>query len=125
MSICGQAVDKQKEKKVRDKIIRILDGNCTNCFTKLNNNKLYGSIKAHKYCIETCEVGKKLQQLGELIGKEKNPLWSKDEVQYLLNHYQLYSIDHLAKRLGRTPEAVEIKLKRYLSRRKNKNAGTV
>ncbi|MEC1744150.1 zinc-finger domain-containing protein [Schinkia azotoformans] len=120
MSICGQVVDKKEAKKIRNKISRLLDSKCTGCSTRANNYKLKGQYEAYKYCNESCFIGKNLQELSKKIGNERDPIWTDDEVNYLLNHYQLYSIEHLSKRLERSPEAVEIKLKRLLDPRKKR-----
>lgn len=126
MQKCGQVVNKENERKIRSKIIRILDGNCTECFTRTNNYSIHGQIYAYKYCNETCVIGQKLQLLGQSLGDTKSPLWSNDEVNYLLHHHELFSIDHLADRLERTPEAVEIKLRRLLDpKRKKRHASTI
>jgi hypothetical protein len=48
----------------------------------------------------------------------KNGRWSDEEVLYLLNHAQIFKIDHLARRLNRAYKDVYNKLWRFNQERK-------
>lgn len=102
-------MNRLEKKRVRLNMIQILDTRCKGCMMR-------NDYDAHNYCIKHCEVSQELQHLSSQLVK-KNELvqgskWTKDEELYLINHMSLYTIDHMAHQLNRSPQSVISKIQR-------------
>ena len=92
---------------------------CEKCKTRLEIVKTQSDKKAHRYCIEQCEIGEAIQQYGKLLGcqfEEVHKRWSSDEVNYLMNHYKVLGPTKLALKLNRTVHAVSSRYKKEKAR---------
>lgn len=85
------------------------------------------SYEGNQYCIKECSVGAELQRLSSILTKNeeqrepfktKSGRWSEEEELYLVNHMKLYSIDHMAVKLNREPQAVYNKIRRLTEKGK-------
>lgn len=106
---------RSEKRKLRLDITKVLDGECALCEC---NTTGYERMQV---CITTCPVGAKLKKLSQSLlsvdvanNSPSLPLqkgrWTDDEILYLVNHKDRYSISHLAERLDRSPDSVYQKL---------------
>ncbi|MGM7684667.1 hypothetical protein ACSVDA_21400 [Cytobacillus sp. Hm23] len=105
--------ERAKKKIVREQIINILDSECGQC--------KYKSVSFSRNGIcSKCPVGKTLQSLNnsimdkpklqhKMIKEYNKGVWSEEEEQYLINHYMMFDILHLAQKLNRPPRGIERK----------------
>lgn len=112
-------MERSEKRSLHLKISKLLDQYCLSC-------KFHSSKTSNKTCFETCNVGAELRRLSSLLvtddnrdvqGKEnsdqlKRGCWSQEEEFYLINHMDIYKIDHLAMRLCRSPKSVYSKINR-------------
>jgi hypothetical protein len=102
-------------------ITMLLDVKCATCEFK---NKGYGR-SSNNYCKDDCSVFNDINFLSsKLIGDEKpkkskqikhdeglkTGRWDQDDEFYLIHHAGLFSINHLAVKLSRTPKDVYNKI---------------
>lgn len=120
----------RKEKQlIRQEILATLDSNCRGC-DRVKFRKTKDS-----YCNVECPVGLKLQELASKLITDayevqdkpvktakpkritdppmKRGRWSDEEVFYLYNHLNHFSIEHLAERLQRSVMSVYCKVHNY------------
>ncbi|RWU14483.1 zinc-finger domain-containing protein [Anoxybacillus flavithermus] len=58
-------------KDVLLRINELLDTYCEECFVKRALRKEYGKLYAQSFCIQTCTIGEKMKQYGQLLVKQK------------------------------------------------------
>jgi hypothetical protein len=111
----------RKEKRlIHRNIGRALD-KCSACEHKGVNMAKDG------VCYTSCPVGKELRKFSALLEKKEyqeekvfiSGKWTEDEKLYLLNHYSMYDVDHLAERLNRSHDSVSTQINRILSNKNN------
>lgn len=120
-------MDRESKKAIRLKISSLLDERCAGC-------KYKSAYKSNDFCNNYCEIGRELVHLSSQLERPQDvpekPLsipeesfkkgrWSKDEELYLINHFKLFSRNHLAKKLNRSTSDIYNKLYRL----KMKKAG--
>jgi hypothetical protein len=57
----------EEQRALRIEAGRIIDEVCGSCTIILENRKKLGNKGAYNYCCRECEVGKKLQEIGEKL----------------------------------------------------------
>ncbi|RSD21058.1 zinc-finger domain-containing protein [Mesobacillus subterraneus] len=120
-------MDRTEKRRIRQKIHNLLDIECKGCeFNGKNQNGI---------CNTQCPVGERLRSLSKVLFQniEKQPSifnesitlegltrkpWTVEEDFYLLNHFHLVTCDHLAKKLDRTPVAVNQRYKTLIREQK-------
>ncbi|MCR2820179.1 zinc-finger domain-containing protein [Lederbergia panacisoli] len=61
-----------KRSKVFNEIDELITSYCEGCFLHLHFKKEFSKTYAHKFCINQCTVGQKLQEKGNILfGNEK------------------------------------------------------
>ncbi|WP_337444075.1 zinc-finger domain-containing protein [Bacillus coahuilensis] len=51
------------------KIDEVVTNYCEGCFVKTQLRKDFGKTHAHRFCIQSCTVGEKVQNLGEKLSQ--------------------------------------------------------
>lgn len=117
-------------RSINIQIGKILDRECSKCPMK-KLGKTY-KPERQRYCAKECPIGQDLQELSSLLitdekqGKPKpedkpisdlniNGRWTEGKDFYLMNHYQVYPLYHLAKRLHCSPKRVQERLDTLLN----------
>jgi hypothetical protein len=108
-----ETLDREAKKKIRKQISVVLDAHCHVC----------PCIKSTKQNLcSNCPVSEKLKMLSSQLLEDEKPKsipkmdtpkkskksgrWENDEVLYLINHYHLYPLKHLAEKLNRDISSV-------------------
>jgi hypothetical protein len=112
-------MDRQQKKAIHLRITQLLDSHCKGCEFR----SIYNS---HLHCNTNCSIGKELaacssrlldksaiNEYAEEYDSLQSGLWTKEEEFYLINHANLFKIEHLAQRLNRTHGAVYNKIRRF------------
>lgn len=111
-------MDRKLKKAINLKITQILDSKCALCEYRLEKNRA-------THCNEYCPVLGELQEYSSMlvsdekkkvISKQENQFnkgrWSMDDEFYLIHHVGLFSNEHLAKKLNRSPKDLNNKIYR-------------
>lgn len=99
------SVDRVKTKMIMKRVNDLFEIHCTEC----NILKEFREQKKEpmSYCINSCPVGRKIRYYGLRLVPDKPVRWSEDEMFYIKNHMNVFSISHLAFRLNRPVEEVD------------------
>jgi hypothetical protein len=124
-------MNRTEKRRIRQKIHNLLDTKCKGCeFNGKNQNGICNTI---------CPVGAKMRSLSEVLfqNTEKQPSmfneslvlegytrkpWTVEEDFYLLNHFHLFSCEHLSKKFARTPVAVKHRYNTLIRKQKKEAA---
>ncbi|KMJ55023.1 hypothetical protein AB685_29460 [Bacillus sp. LL01] len=91
---------------------QILDKHCRSC----HSIKTIKGTKNERnaYCLANCEVYQELRAIGDQL-EHRDPKfprkWTSEEVFFLKHNFKQLSVAELAKKLGRTEKAVDMKLR--------------
>lgn len=117
-------MSREEKRQIRLEITELLN-KCQGCKYQ------YSKGETPAYCSTVCPVGITMQTLSQkLIQDEKRKIsvepvfekplvvgeWSPEEEFYLLNHINLFQVNHLSIRLNRAPKSVSAKIS-YLKRK--------
>lgn len=112
--------DRKERKKIRHNINEIMKQSCEDCplVKGMSQNIRY------VYCGTECAVGQKLQGLGNqlLTLEDEKAEWTEEEDYYMVHHFSTQSKNHLAKKLGKSPDQVLQRYK-FLSNRSEMTRG--
>jgi hypothetical protein len=110
-------MDRKRKRAIHLKITQLLDEHCTSCDFR-------GKNKSHSHCKHNCPIGKEFAIYSSMLEGTGNDhfavpedslntgRWTKEEEIYLINHANIFKVDHLAKTLNRSHGSVWNKLTR-------------